>query len=138
MVLKPSKFAGRVEDKIMSLHPAPIIPAETPIHSLLGMERKGDGQLCVNSMTESLQVANSPRAFQAMLGEQTSNTFISSEWNKSASSGLSMRIFGLSPSLEAPPELSPRVVLCPWRSSPARSLLVFPISVDLKEQGKPD
>lgn len=49
-----------------------------------------------------------------------------------------MRILGLSPSLEAPPELSPRVPLCPWRSSPARSLLVFPISVGLKEQGKPD
>lgn len=51
-----------------------------------------------------------------------------------------MRILGLSPSLVlmAPPEQSPRVALCPWRSSPARSLLVFPISVGLKEQGKPD
>ena len=42
---------------------------------------------------------------------------ISSEWNKSVSSGLPIKIFGRSPSFVpvAPPELSPRGALCPWR-----------------------
>lgn len=57
------------------------------------------------------------------------STLISSEWKMSASSGLSMRILGLSPSLE-PPELSLRGVLWPaCRSSAARSLLVLPMAV---------
>lgn len=55
-------------------------------------------------------------------------TLISSEWKRSASSGLSIRILGLSPSL-APPELSLRGVLWPpCRSSAARSLLVLPMA----------
>lgn len=56
-----------------------------------------------------------PQAGTVRRQEQTSRTFISSEWNKSASSGLSIKIFGLSPSfgLMAPPELSPRDALCP-------------------------
>lgn len=57
----------------------------------------------------------------------------------SASSGLSIRIFGLSPSLE-PPELSLRGVLWPaCRSSAARSLLVLPMAEGLRghrEAGK--
>lgn len=54
---------------------------------------------------------------------QSRPTFISSLWNKSASSGLSIKILGLSPSL-APPE-SLRGVLWPTL---ARSLLVLPMS----------
>lgn len=50
----------------------------------------------------------------------------------SASSGLSIRILGLSPSLE-PPELSLRGVLWPaCRSSAARSLLVLPMAEGLR------
>lgn len=63
------------------------------------------------------------------------STLISSEWKMSASSGLSIKILGLSPSL-APPELSLRAVLWPpWRSSAARSLLVLPMAGDLRGGG---
>lgn len=54
----------------------------------------------------------------------------------SASSGLSIRILGLSPSL-APPELSLRAVLWPpCRSSAARSLLVLPMAGVCGDTGK--
>lgn len=60
------------------------------------------------------------------------STFISSVWKMSASSGLSIRILGLSPSL-VPPELSLRGVLWPaCRSSAARSLLVLPMAKCLR------
>lgn len=66
------------------------------------------------------------------------STLISSEWKMSASSGLSIKILGLSPSL-APPELSLRAVLWPpWRSSAARSLLVLPMAGDLRGGGGND
>lgn len=64
------------------------------------------------------------------------STLISSEWKMSASSGLSIRILGLSPSL-APPELSLRAVLWPpCRSSAARSLLVLPMAGVCGDTGK--
>jgi len=51
-------------------------------------------------------------------------TLMSSPWNMSASSGLSIRILGRSPSLV--PRLSRRWALSPWPPT-ALSLLVFPI-----------
>lgn len=44
------------------------------------MGRKGDGQLCVNSMTKSLQVPNSPRAFQASNAWRTNQQYLHFLW----------------------------------------------------------
>lgn len=60
--------------------------------------------------------------------EQGDFTLMSSPWKISASSGLSIRIFGLSPSLM--PRLSLRWAFSPWPIA-ALSLLVFPMALSL-------